>query len=118
MNKPSILIVDDNEPFLKTVKDVLEASGFACTAAADGLHACHQCRKYSFDFVLMDVQMPGLNGFEVLKRIREKGINVPVIMMTAFWQDSLRQKAADAGAVSIIKKPIDFLQLKKILTSN
>jgi len=78
-----ILIVDDEADIAAILKLHLEDSGYITAWAGNGQAALEMLKEGGFSLILMDVKMPGMNGVEVLKRIREAGLDVAVIMMTA-----------------------------------
>lgn len=102
-----ILIVDDNEVLRFTLTELLEESGFECKAVEDGALALEEIRKNSYGLVILDVRLPGMNGLEVLKKIKETDISLPVIMLTAFGEVKTAVEAMKYGAQDYITKPFD-----------
>ena len=76
-NKTKILIVDDHPAIRKTMVDVLTEEGFETDIAKDGSNALSKCLSQSYDFVLIDVQMPEMNGVEVLRELKAKTTSLP-----------------------------------------
>lgn len=106
MKRPvNILIVDDNQDNLKVVSNILKEKGFKIALSLDGSSALKTLDSVEVDLVLLDVMMPGMNGFEVCKRIKEnpKTKNIPVIFVTADTDDI--REGFRAGAVDYISKP-------------
>lgn len=105
--KTRILVIEDNEKNLKLVRDILEYSGYEVVAAKtgeDGIDAAARCAP---DLVLMDLQLPGIDGVEALRQLREMGsIDVPVVAVTAFAMREDRQRVLDAGFDGYLEKPI------------
>src|SRR6476646_3791783 len=103
-----ILVVDDDSYVARTLLDLLSQNGFQGTRADSGEAALEMLARSSYDLVLLDVRMPGLNGFETCQRIREAhGPSLPVIILTAFGDPRSVRKGYDAGADDFLQKPID-----------
>jgi DNA-binding NtrC family response regulator len=103
----SILLVDDDEGMVETLADILTARDYAVSTADSGEAAVEQVRRSGFDVVLMDIKMPGLNGVEALKAMKQMNPAIKVIMMTAFTHDDLVREARRASAVAVVAKPLD-----------
>ena len=106
----SILVVDDNEMNRDMLSRRLERKGYRITVAEDGSRALELIGRQRFDLILLDVMMPGLNGFEVLKFLREShpATELPVIMATAKDQSQDVVEALKLGANDYVTKPLDF----------
>jgi len=100
----SILIADDNRQIVSILEEYAKKEGFAVTTAFDGPTALDKAQSVVFDIVLLDVMMPGMDGFEVCREIR-KTSNVPIIMVTARGEDFERIMGLDIGADDYIVKP-------------
>jgi DNA-binding response OmpR family regulator len=100
----SILVVDDEERMVRFIRLNLEHDGFLVVPAYRGMQALDEIRKEMPDLVLLDVMMPDMDGFEVLKLIRENG-SVPVIMLTAKGEEDDRVRGLELGADDYITKP-------------
>ena len=102
-----ILVIEDNEKNLKLVRDVLEYAGYEVVLAKtgeDGIDAAARCPP---DLVLMDLQLPGIDGIEALRQLRETGQTaVPVVAVTAFAMRDDRRRVLDAGFDGYLEKPI------------
>ncbi|NLP17773.1 MAG: response regulator transcription factor [Firmicutes bacterium] len=101
---PKILIADDNRQIVSVLAEYAKAEGYTVTTAFDGPNALEKARGTDFAMILLDVMMPGLDGFEVCRRIRENS-NVPIIMITARGEDYERIMGLDIGADDYIVKP-------------
>ncbi len=114
-----ILIVDDNEILRFTLTELLEESGFQSKAVEDGLTALDEIRKNSYGLVILDMRLPGMSGLEILRKIREKDAELPVIMLTAFGEIKTAVEAMKQGAQDFITKPFDndamIIAIKKTL---
>jgi len=107
--KPKILIVDDNISNIMVTEEMLSDLDVETIRAKSGQEAIEMTRQHEFTLILMDVQMPGMNGFEAVEIIRqdEKNILVPIIYITAIYNENYyRTKGLKTGAVDFIAKPI------------
>lgn len=100
----SMLIADDNRSIVSILQEYALKEGYRVSTAFDGYDALAQARDHSFDIILLDVMMPGLDGFEVCRAIRRDS-NVPIIMVTARGDDYDRIMGLDTGADDYIVKP-------------
>ena len=108
-----ILIVDDEESIRLLYKEELEEDGFVVEVAKDGLEALKQVPLFKPDLITLDIKMPGLNGIETLKRIREMERQVPIVMCSAYgeYKQDLTTWASDAYVV----KCADLTELKNTI---
>ena len=102
--KTHILVVDDEQYVTKLVERTLEDAGFVVTVANDGNSALAMLAEKKPDLVLLDIRMPGLDGFQVLERIRESS-NVLVVMLTAVRGETAVEHSLGLGADDYIEKP-------------
>lgn len=107
----NILIVDDDRLNLKIVAWALSHAGFAITTATDGEAAMACLNTEPFDVVVSDVQMPRMDGIELLQNIRALFPWLPVILMTGAVHDEVRQAALTWGAVALLEKPVSYVDL-------
>jgi len=112
MRDAVVLLVEDNDKNLKLARDVLEYAGFRVLVAMTGEEAVLRAREALPDLVLMDLQLPGMDGFEVLRRLRgdDATANIPVVALTAFAMQQDRERASGAGFEGYLVKPIDVRQ--------
>ena len=107
MKKTSILVVDDHPAIRSTMLDVLDEEGFSAEQAVNGEEALAKCLQNEYDFVLMDVQMPELNGVQVLAKIREKKqTKSRFIFFSAYSVPELEEQASALGSYAFLRKPI------------
>ena len=112
MSDAVVLLVEDNEKNLKLARDVLEFAGFTVLVAMTGEEAVLRAHEALPDLVLMDLQLPGMDGFEVLRRLRgdDATAGIPVVALTAFAMQQDRERASGAGFEGYLVKPIDVRQ--------
>ena len=108
-----ILVVDDTPLNVKLLEDVLTMKGYEVATAASGQEALDKIRSGSIDLVLLDVMMPGMNGYEVCRAIREDARTalLPVVMVTALDAKEERVKGLEAGADDFLSKPVNQPEL-------
>lgn len=113
-NKPMVLVADDDPTIRFLIREVLEEAGFAVEEADDGETAVAAFCRLRPDIVMLDVKMPGQDGFEACARIRRmpEGESTPVLMMTGFDDIDSVRKAYEAGATQFITKPIHLVNLE------
>lgn len=115
MNKaPQILVVDDEYQNLFLMHDFLVPLGYQVSIAGEGSEAIQMAREGHFDVVLLDINMPGMDGFEVLTRLRnqEETKFTPIVMVTGQGELEHRVRALDLGADDFLTKPVDWMELK------
>ena len=83
MSEAAVLLVDDDAPIRRMLERTLSAEGYEVAAAADGGSALAQVERSMPDVIVLDVAMPGLDGLAVTRRLRSKGLNVPILLLTA-----------------------------------
>ena len=106
---PKILIVEDDQTISKLIAASLSISGYESVPCFDGNEAVHMVRNEEFDLILLDIMLPGLDGFQVMEKIRETG--TPVIFLTAMGDVSDRVKGLKSGAEDYIVKPFEAVEL-------
>ena len=113
MTPRRILVVEDNSLNLKLVRDVLRFAGYDVIEATSGEEGLRVAEAQPPDLVLMDLQLPGIDGTETLHRMRQGSLarNVPVIAVTAFAMAEDRQRATLAGFDGYVEKPISVRAL-------
>ena len=108
--KYQILAADDEEELLDILELYLEREGIGIRKAGDGIQAMRLFKNEAFDLALLDVMMPGLDGFAVLRKIRQTS-RIPAIMLTAKDQDYDKILALELGADDYITKPYNTLEV-------
>lgn len=105
----SVLVVEDNLMNMELVAYLLKSNGMEVTQAFDGLEALEALNKSIFDLILLDIQLPGMDGMEILKRLKENPNlkHISVVALTAHAMQGDEDKFIDAGCIGYISKPID-----------
>lgn len=112
-----ILIVEDNVMNRKMIGDILKYHGYEVLEAENGLEGVMTAKEHLPDLILLDIQMPGMNGFTALNVLKEapETKNIKVIAMTSFAMTGDREKILDAGFDDYIPKPINTRELPKLI---
>lgn len=110
-----ILVADDNTASRELIREVLEMSGYDVIEAVDGQHAVNLARETSPELALVDIQMPRLDGYGVLRELRAMpGLSgLPIVALTAFAMQGDRERALEAGFNGYITKPVDIVSLRQ-----
>ncbi|GJL55353.1 MAG: Fis family transcriptional regulator [Nitrospirales bacterium] len=113
-----ILVVDDNADIRWILSDLLTVHGFHCEQAHDGITALSTVVHARFHVILTDYQMPNMDGMELLHNLTAlpNTASIPVIMITAFGDETLEVEARRAGACAVLRKPIDSRELLTVIT--
>jgi len=110
--KGKILIVDDQFGIRILLNEVLQKEGYDTYQAANGIQALEIVSKHSPDLVLLDMKIPGMDGIEILKRMRVIDKEIRVIIMTAYGELDMIQEAKDLGALTHFAKPFDIDEIR------
>lgn len=108
----NILIIDDEEDVVEVLRDRLESYGFTVCSAGNGLQALTLLAEDTFDGILLDLRMPGMDGFETLERIRKIDGSTPIIIITASSNKEAAIIAESKGANEYLMKPFEWEELK------
>ena len=111
----NVLVVEDNKVNQIVTQKILEKNNLKCTIAIDGFHAIEILQNESFDIILMDIHMPGMNGFETTEKIHELGITTPIIALTASDKYELEGDISKYKMKDILVKPFEFQELYRII---
>jgi len=106
-----ILLVEDEPGLVLTLRDRLTKEGYSVETSADGESGLERAAGEAFDLVLLDVMLPRLNGFDVLRELRKRGIDSPVIMLTAKGQVVDKVVGLKLGADDYVTKPFEMVEL-------
>ncbi len=106
-----LLVVEDYEPLRKSLLQGLHEAGFAVDASADGEEGLWYARSNDYDVIVLDIMLPGLDGLSILKRLRQAGSRVPILLLTARDTVVDRVHGLDLGADDYLVKPFAFDEL-------
>jgi DNA-binding response OmpR family regulator len=107
MTMEKILIIEDDRTILMGLKDDLEFEGYEVSSAMDGKEGLKKALGGNFHLIILDILLPGLNGFEVCKKLRESGISTPILMLTAARTEEMdKVTGLELGADDYVTKPI------------
>lgn len=110
-----ILVIDDTKNIRLMLSKTLELEGYSVTTAGDGREALDMFERDSFDLAFLDIKLPEIRGTEVLKRIRDMGINTPVIIITAYGTVKNAIDCTNLGAIAYLQKPFTAQKVKSVL---
>ena len=108
----SLLIVDDQTGIRLLLDEVFRREGFVTRLAANGVEALQAVEDEIPGCILLDMKMPGIDGIEVLKRIKKSWPEIPVMMMTAYGELELTDNALQVGALKYFTKPFDIYEVR------
>jgi DNA-binding response OmpR family regulator len=103
-----LLLVDDDARLANALRRGLTAEGFSVEIAADGPEGLWRAREGGYDLVLLDIMLPGVNGYAVCAELRRSGVRTPILMLTAKDGDLDEAEALDTGADDYLRKPFSF----------
>jgi DNA-binding NtrC family response regulator len=115
--KTNILVVDDLKSIRQTLSGMLGDEGYNVVLAEDGYQAIEIAKQIPFDFVFMDIKMPGINGVQTFREIKKISPQAVVIMMTAYSVEDLVREALGEGAYGVVYKPFDIEKIVNIIDS-
>ncbi|PKV50571.1 signal transduction histidine kinase [Aquimarina sp. MAR_2010_214] len=113
-----VLIVDDNKINQIVTQNILKKKGYTCNIANNGMDAIKMLKNEKFDLVLMDINMPEMNGLEATKVVRTFNPNIPIIALTAVEEGEIRNQALSVGMNDVIIKPYDTQQFFQTIMRN
>jgi CheY-like chemotaxis protein len=111
----TVLYVDDSEEMIEIVKIVLKDSGYRILSQTDGQATLNFCANENPDLILMDLNMPGMNGFEVTRQLRDQGYTNPIVVLTASESDADKEKAVAVGCNDYILKDMEMRGLERVI---
>lgn len=112
---PQLLISDDDRDFRDALQSVFDRSGFETLLASDGAEAVEIVKSETVHVVLIDLQMPRMNGLEAIRKIKELQDSLPCILLSAALDETIRDEATDA--FSLLDKPVDFHDVRSAVRS-
>lgn len=111
-----ILVVDDDSQIVRTTCDILKIKGHEPIAASSGEEGLEKIKADLPDCVLMDIKMPGIDGIETLRRMKEIAPSLPVVLISAYVTDKTAEEAKRAGAYAVLNKPLNFPMILSFLS--
>src|SRR5688572_20279668 len=111
-----VLAVDDEPAILRVIERCLRSRGFVVECCRDGLEAIRQLQGARFEAIISDISMPGMGGIELLRRVREHDLDVPVILVTGVPALGTAVKAIEYGAFRYLTKPFNVEELAAVVT--
>jgi len=108
----SILVVEDEPAIALGLEDDLKMEGYDVEIVADGALAARRARETAFDLIVLDIMLPGKDGFEVCRELRRGGLRVPILMLTAKTQEAEKVMAFELGADDYVTKPFGTRELR------
>lgn len=112
MNHARILLVEDEPNLRRTLTDLLRSDGYLVESSGDGVEGQELATKNPFDLIILDVMLPSRDGFEVCRRLRENGVNTPVLMLTARNELNNKVQGFKAGSDDYLTKPFETPELE------
>ncbi|CAN5730261.1 response regulator transcription factor [soil metagenome] len=106
-----VLVVEDERTLADGLRKGLEAEGFAADVTHDGNDGLHMAREHAYDAIVLDIMLPGMNGFRVCAALREAGVWTPILMLTAKDGEYDEAEALDTGADDYATKPFSYVAL-------
>jgi DNA-binding response OmpR family regulator len=104
----NILVAEDNVNIRKLIATYLEAEGYRVLEAADGIEALDVCDRESIDLLVADIMMPGMDGYELVRSLRDSGYTLPVLMVTAKDEFDDKRQGFESGTDDYMVKPVDL----------
>ena len=106
-----ILVVDDDQEMIQMVTTWLEVEHYTVESCCDGEEGLHRLKLLSYDAIILDINMPGMDGLEVCRRFRQSGGNTPILMLTGRSRIAEKETGLDSGADDYLVKPFDMREL-------
>lgn len=110
-----VLVVDDQKGVRCLLEELFKKEGYEVNVAVDGRDSIEKVKANTPDIVLMDMKMPNMNGLEASEEIIKYDRNIPIIMMTAYGEMEIVQKALEVGVKKYITKPFDIIDLRNLV---
>ena len=106
-----VLIVEDDQNLAETIKSGLEESGYAVDWVSDGFSGLDMVSAYSYDVIILDIMLPGMDGFTICQKICSKHIDSPILILTARYREGDKVHGLDCGADDYLVKPFSYPEL-------
>lgn len=115
MEKGWVLVVDDDPIIQELLKEMIVKQGFQVMAAGNGETALEEISKRHFDLLFLDLKIPGLNGVDILKSIKEKARDIVIVVVTGYADEPIALKAMELGPLMLVHKPFRENDIKEVL---
>jgi DNA-binding response OmpR family regulator len=117
MKESAILVVDDSPVVVEAVSEALIKDGFTVFTAADGIEALDAVKRHSVDLILLDIDMPRMNGYQVCKLLKRDPAykHIPIVMLTAKSAETDRIWGLKAGSDEYLTKPFNYAKVKEVI---
>lgn len=112
---PKVLIIEDDPGHQKLLQNLIEKTGCSCDCADEGRYGVMKAISNDYDLIFVDIHIPNLDGFVVVTTLRERGITIPMIAVTALTLDGVDRVALDAGYNDFLRKPIEREDVSRII---
>jgi two-component system, OmpR family, alkaline phosphatase synthesis response regulator PhoP len=112
MNHARILLVEDESNLRRTLTDLLKSDGYLVESSGDGIEGQELAMKNPFDLIILDVMLPSRNGFDVCRKLRESGVDTPILMLTARSELNNKVQGLKAGSDDYLTKPFETPELE------
>ncbi|NLB18127.1 MAG: response regulator [Syntrophomonadaceae bacterium] len=113
--KNRVLVVDDQKGVRRLLEELFTKGGYAVSLAIDGRDCVEKVKLSRPDIILMDMKMPVMNGLEASREVLNYDDSIPIIMMTAYGEMEVVQKALEAGVRKYITKPFDIIEIRNMV---
>jgi CheY-like chemotaxis protein len=111
----SILVIDDDTMILDVIKTIFEDMGYTVQTTSDPVHGTEMAIAQDFDLIVTDVRMPVRNGADIVEAVRSSKPSARMLVITAYTNDPLTERAVKAGAVGLLKKPFEIAKILEYL---
>lgn len=115
MGKPKILVVDDNTKILYAFQSFLEGEGYISIPVEKGRDVMHTLSSEEPKVVILDIRLPDQDGLEILRQIKQKYPNLPVVIVSGYNNEENKEKARELGASDFLEKPLSITKIRKVL---
>ena len=112
---PTILIIEDEPAMRLLVKDYLEFLGYRVLEAPDGLTALEVAENEGFVLAFVDINLPDINGVEVMRRMRASGVQSPLVVMSGNLRETYAEHIEPLGVAEVLEKPVDLYHLEHVI---
>jgi len=110
-----ILVIEDDREMRSLLKDFIEDEGYAVDSVEDGSEAFRKLARETFDLMITDIRMPGLNGLDILPGLKKLLPQAPIIVITAFGSEEVYRRVLERGANAYLEKPIHLEELRILI---